>query len=210
MQEFDWAVGEVLAALDRNKLADRTIVVVTSDNGGQQGKGSEFGHKDNGDLRGFKGTAWEGGHRVPYIVRWPGKVAPATVSDVTIGLVDTLATLCAALDLSLPAGAGPDSYNILPAWLGQKSDKPLRNELICTGRSVYCVRQGPWALLINGDSGARVKGGFTETELYNLGDDPAQKNDLIKTMPDKAKELSALLEKCRAQGHTRPDWQPAK
>ena len=91
-----------------------------------------------------------------------------------------------------------------------ESDKPLRNELICTGRSVYCVRQGPWALLINGNSGARVKGGFTEAELYNLSDDPAQKNDLIKTMPDKAKELEALLEKCQKQGHTRPDWESQK
>src|SRR5213075_580153 len=93
VQEFDWAVGEVLAALDRNELTERTIVVVTSDNGAQDGRGAEFGHKCNGDLRGFKGTAWEGGHRVPYIVRWPGKVAPGTVSDQTIGLVDTLATL---------------------------------------------------------------------------------------------------------------------
>ena len=206
VQEFDWAVGQVLDALDRNKLADNTIVIVSSDNGGQEGKGSEFGHKDNGDLRGFKGTAWEGGHREPYIVRWPGKVAPGTVSDETICLVDTLATLSVALDLPLPPNAAPDSYNILPSWLGQETEKPLRNELICTGRSVYCVRQGPWALLINGKSGARVKGGFTDTELYNLHDDLAQKNDLIKTMPDKAKELEALLNKCETQGHTRPDW----
>src|SRR4051812_12756185 len=108
VQEFDWAVGEVLAALDRLKLADKTIVVVTSDNGGQEGRGSTFGHKVNGDLRGWKGTAWEGGHRVPFLLRWPGKVAPGTTSDETICHVDFMATICAALDLALPDDAGPD------------------------------------------------------------------------------------------------------
>ncbi len=88
IQEFDWAVGEVLAALDRLKLAERTIVVVTSDNGAQDGRAKNFGHKCNGDLRGHKGTAWEGGHRVPFLVRWPGKVPAGTTSDETICHVD--------------------------------------------------------------------------------------------------------------------------
>src|SRR6185436_17381851 len=106
VQEFDWAVGELLAALDRLKITERTIVVVTSDNGAQEGRASDFGHKCNGDLHGAKGTAWEGGHRVPFIVRWPGKVPAGTTSDETICHVDFMATLCAALDLALPANAG--------------------------------------------------------------------------------------------------------
>ena len=81
VQEFDWAVGEVLAALDRLLLADNTIVVVTSDNGAQAGRANRFLHRCNGELRGVKGTAWEGGHRVPFIIRWPGKVPAGTVSN---------------------------------------------------------------------------------------------------------------------------------
>jgi arylsulfatase A len=210
VQEFDWAVGEVLAALDRNKLADNTIVLVLSDNGAQDERGAEYGHKANGDLRGMKGTAWEGGHRLQYLLRWPGKVPAGTTCDETISQVDSMATLCAALEIPLPAGAGPDSYNVLPAWLGQKTEKPIRDNLVAVGRSVFCVRQGPWVLLTNLDSKTRTKGGFTEPEMYNLASDPRQQDNLIKTMPDKAKELNALLEKIRTQGYTRPGWETAK
>src|SRR6185436_5678017 len=104
-------------------------------NGGQEGRASDFGHRCNGDWRGHKGTAWEGGHRTAFLVRWPGKVPAATVCDATICHVDFMATICAALDLPLPADAGPDSFNVLPAWLGTVTAEPLREATVCVGNN---------------------------------------------------------------------------
>jgi arylsulfatase A len=207
LQEFDWAVGEVLTALDQLKLADKTIVVVTSDNGGHEGRGTKFDHKCNGDWRGGKGTAWEGGHRVPFIVRWPGKVPAGTSSDETICHVDFMATICAALNISLPAHAGPDSCNVLPAWLGQQTDKPLREATVCVGRNslVFSIRQGPWKLLVKDKKGAheKEKDRLGDVELYNLAADPREQRDLAPSEQNKVKELMALLAKYREQGYSR-------
>jgi arylsulfatase A len=222
VQEFDWAVGEVLAALDRLKLADNTIVVVTSDNGAQEGRGAAFGHKCNGDFRGRKGTAWEGGHRVPFIIRWPGKVPAASVSDETVCHVDFMATICAALDIALPAHAGPDSWNVLPAWLGEKDARPLREATVCVGANslVFSIRQGPWKLLVTADgtyvgdkAGAEPKDDkrtLAKPELFNLAADLSEQRNLAEEQPQKFKELAALLAKYRAQGHSRPGWQGAR
>lgn len=212
VREFDGAVAEVLAALDRFKLADQTIVVVTSDNGGIASRGVAFGHQSVGALRGQKGTAWEGGHRVPFLVRWPGKVPAGSVSDETVCHVDFMATICAALGVALPAHAGPDSWNVLPAWLGEKTAKSLREATVCVSQEarVFSIRQGPWKLLMNADDKSRAPGGLPGPELFNLSDDLAEKNNLAQAQPDKVKELTALLTRYRSQGHSRPDWQPAR
>lgn len=222
VQEFDGAVGEVLAALDRLKLTERTIVVVTSDNGAQPGRGSAAGHKCNGDLRGNKGTAWEGGHRVPFIVRWPGKVPAGTQCDETICHVDFMATICSALDIALPADAGPDSWNVLPAWLGEATERPLREATVCVGTNslVFSIRQGPWKLLVTADgkylgedapaTGKDAKRTLAEPELFNLADDPFEQYNLASSRPEKFKELSALLAKYRTQGFSRPGWKASK
>ena len=211
VQEFDWAVGEVLATLDRLQLAERTIVVVTSDNGGQQGRGSAVGHKVNGDLRAHKGTAWEGGHRVAFLVRWPGQVPAGTVCDETICHVDMMATLCAALDIALPAAAGPDSWNVLPAWLGQPISQPLREATVCVSQdlAVMSIRQGPWKLLLGGERGSRSQYAIAGPELYDLATDRAEQNNLFSRQPEKAKELTALLSRYREQKHSRPGWKAA-
>jgi len=210
VQEFDWAVGEVLAELDRLKLADKTIVVITSDNGAQVGRGADAGHQSNGDLRGHKGTAWEGGHRVPFIVRWPGKVPVGTVSNETICHVDFMATICAALGMELSAHTGPDSWNVLPAWLGQQTEKPLREATVCVSRdaTVFSIRQGPWKLLLNAEENSRSKDALPSPELYNLAADLAEKHNHAASQPDKLKELTALLARYRAQGYSRPGWRP--
>ena len=217
VQEFDWAVGEVLAALERLKLSDNTIVIVTSDNGGQPGRGSTFGHKVNGNLRGWKGTAWEGGHRVPFLLRWPGKVPAGTTSDETICHVDFMATICAALGIALPANAGPDSWNVLPAWLGEPAALRLREATVCVGANswVYSIRLGPWKLLVTDDGkygeprpGTKdIKRILPAPELYNLAADPAEERNLATTNADKLHELTALLARYRAQSSTRPGWQ---
>ncbi len=222
VQEFDGAVGQVLAALDRLGLTQRTIVVVTSDNGGQQGRGSAAGHKCNGDLRGAKGTAWEGGHRVPFLVRWPGKVPAGTECSETICHVDFMGTICAALDVPLPNGAGPDSWNVLPAWLDQTSGQPLREATICVGTNslVYSIRKGPWKLLVSADgayrdkaavpTGKEAKRTLEAPELFNLANDPAEQHNLAAAEPERLKELSTLLTKYRSQGFSRPGWTSAR
>jgi arylsulfatase A-like enzyme len=221
IQEFDWAVGEVLAALDRLELSDNTIVVVTSDNGAQDGRAAKFGHKCNGDWRGFKGTAREGGHRVPFIARWPGKVPAGTVNGETICHVDVMATLCAALDIELPSNAGADSWNVLPAWLGQPVAQPLREATICVGKNskVMSIRHGSWKLLVNAD------GQYSDTpsadakdtreplagpQLFDLATDPYEQRNLAAANAEKLQELVALLSKIRVQGYSRPGWQAAR
>jgi arylsulfatase A-like enzyme len=201
----------------------KTPVIVTSDNGGYLDHGdsvqrdgdvkSNNGHAFNGPLRGTKGTPWEGGTRVPLIVRWPGKIKPGT-SDELICLVDTLATCAALTGKPLPADAGPDSFNFLPVLLGEKCAKPVRDHLIEHSNrpgvredrfsSRMGVRQGQWKLV----TPARpVKGVKTNAspELYNLADDIAETHDLAQKYPEKVKELTALLQQVRKQGRSRPE-----
>lgn len=199
VQEFDGAVGRVLAALDQLKLADNTLVIVTSDNGGIVAQGVKHGHRVNGALRGQKTMAYEGGHRVPFLVRWPGKAPAETVCDETICHVDLLATLCAAAGVALPEKAGPDSYNLLPAFRGEEHRKPLREATVCVsqGASVFSVRQGSWKLIL-------PQGVKAEKELYHLGDDPAESRDRAAEQPAVVERLTKLLEKYRTEGRSRP------
>jgi arylsulfatase A-like enzyme len=215
IQEFDWCVGEVLKTLEKLKLADNTLVFVTSDNGGILDYGdlverdgdvkSNNGHAFNGPLRGTKGTPYEGGTRVPLIACWPGKIKPGT-SDELVCLVDTLATCAALLGRPLPAEAGPDSFNFLPVLLGEKAAKPVRDHLIEHSNRMG-VRQGLWKLVTPAARRRLAKGGETNPmpELYNLADDIGEKKNLAKQDPEKVKELMALLERVRRQGRSRPE-----
>jgi arylsulfatase A-like enzyme len=218
VQEFDDSVGKVLAALDRLKLAENTIVVVTSDNGAQPGRGSKEGHRANGDLRGAKGTAWEAGHRVAFLLRWPGKVPAGTTCDETVSHVDLMATLAAALELPLPADAGPDSWNVLPAWLGESHERPIREATVAVGSNsqIVSIRRGPWKLIASADGKYRGKGvapvgkeakrTLAEPELFDLAADPREERNLAETNLEKLKELTELLAKYRKQGFSRPGW----
>ena len=199
VQEFDWAVGQVLHALDRHKLTDRTLVIVTSDNGGVLSHAARFGHKTNGPLRAQKGTIYEGGHRVAFLARWPGHVPAGTTSDETICHVDMMATVCAAAEVPLPQEAGPDSHNVLPAFLGQQSDKPLREATVCVSQHAadFSIRQGPWKLIVKG-------GAATGNELYHLGDDLAESKDVAAAHGEVVERLLKLLEKYKTGGRSRP------
>ena len=138
IQEFDGSVGAVLAALDRMQLADRTLVIVTSDNGGVMDDGyadgaveDAHGHLCNGALHGYKGSLWEGGNREPFIARWPGRIKPGTTSDALICQVDMLATFAALSGQPLPAAAGPDSFNVLPATWASREPNPCATISSC-------------------------------------------------------------------------------
>ncbi len=167
IDELDWIVGKVLATLDEMGAADNTLVIFTSDNGGMLNQGGQdawkAGHHQNGDLLGFKFDAWEGGHRVPFIVRWPGKVPAGTVSDELICNVDMLATLSAVTGRVLKKDEGPDSFNVLPAFTGSP-ETPIRDHLVLCPRSKrhIALRKGKW-MYISG----KGNGGFTG---HRIGD----------------------------------------
>lgn len=206
--ELDWCVGEVLKALEVNGLANNTLVIFTSDNGGVMDDGYQdgtrtdaSGHKCNGDLRGFKGGLYEGGHRVPFLARWPGHVPAGKVSNELICHVDFLATAAALTAQPLPRDAGPDSFDVLPALLAEKPAKPCRDHLVLQSNGVarQCVRQGDWKLIPPGPNMKNAK-----AELFNLAADPGEQANVADANPERVRAMGALLQKVKDDGRSRP------
>lgn len=151
--ELDWIVGEVLKALEEENIADKTLVILTSDNGGMLNMGGQdaykMGHGQNADLLGFKFDAWEGGHRVPFIVRWPGRVEENSISSQLIGSnVDMAATFAALFNRELKYGEAVDSYNMLPIFLGE-TEEEIRGEMLIAPNDLenIALRQGDWIFI---------------------------------------------------------------
>jgi arylsulfatase A-like enzyme len=161
VHELDWMVGEIMRTLEEQGVAENTLVVFTSDNGGMFNIGGQdawdAGHRLNGELLGFKFGAWEGGHRVPFIARWPGKIEAGSTSSQLISNVDMIATFAALAGVALKEGQGRDSVNILPALTGEPAE-PLRDHLVLAASkpSHLVLRQGKWVYI-----SARGSGGFT-------------------------------------------------
>jgi arylsulfatase A len=198
--KLDWCVGEVMAAIDKHKVADNTLIIFTSDNGGV---GDRSGHKCNGVLRGFKGAAYEGGTRVPFIVRWPGQVPAGKTSGSVVSSVDLLATCEAITRIPLPKDAGPDSFDILPALQAVKPSKPCRDTLIMQPLvNNLAIRKANWKLI---PAFTPVKGESQPAELYDLEADLSEANNLAEKHPDKVRELTALLDEQRKAGRSRPE-----
>ena len=206
IQQLDWCVGEIIAELDKNKLTENTLIIFTSDNGGVMDDGyidgtatDTSGHKCNGALRGFKGGLYEGGHRVPFIARWPGHVPAGKVSGKLICHVDLLATAATLVGKPLAKDAGPDSFDILPALLAEKPAKPCRESLIHqAGGGALALRKGNWKLI---SAGPKKKAG---PELFDLAADPGEQRNLAAEKPDIVKGLSTLLQQARDNPATRP------
>jgi arylsulfatase A-like enzyme len=232
--EFDWTVGQVLDAIDRLDLAEKTLVIVTSDNGGVldnngpdkvHGVGDPDGtngHRCNGELRGFKGSIFEGGTRLPFIARWPGKIKPG-VSDALICQVDMLASFAALTGQTLAEADGPDSFNVLPDLLGEKTAQPCREYLIeqSNGGSALGFRKGTWKYVPGhpGNKAERRKKAEPEKpseavadrdlpppagELYNLAEDLSETKNVAGAHPKLVAELAAKLEELKTKGRSRP------
>ncbi|MFW6189645.1 MAG: sulfatase family protein [Planctomycetota bacterium] len=210
---FDWVVGRVTDTLDRLGVADDTLLVVTSDNGAREGDvdGSHYGHKSCGDWRGFKGDAWDGGHREPFIARWPGRIPAGAACDRTVCLGDFVATCADLLGAELPEGAAPDSVSILALLLG-RSDGPVREAVVHHSLSGhFCLRRGKWKAIFGLGSG-----GFSEPrgarpgpddppgQLYDMESDPAETTNVWLEHPDVVEELTAILERYRESGRSVP------
>ena len=220
--QTDHICGGVLKALEENGFADNTIVIFTADNGAEAyclKRIQKYDHESSGQFRGMKRDIYEGGHRVPFIVRWPGKVKAGSVNDGIISQVDIMATLAAIVGAEVPKDTAHDSFNQLPTLLGETPS--ARTEIVHnTYKDAYVVRQGDWLLVdrkgVRGQhAGAHrkvpkwydEKYGYTMSEtpgeLFNMAKDPSQKNNLYEQMPDKVEELKALLKKIRAKGQVR-------
>ncbi|HEY2159549.1 MAG TPA: arylsulfatase [Isosphaeraceae bacterium] len=219
VMEVDASIGRVLDALRDRRLADNTLVIVTSDNGPERmayPRIREYHHYSMGELRGIKRDAREGGHRVPFLARWPGKIPPGSASGEVICHVDLMATVAAILGVPVPAGAGEDSVDILPALMGRPLDRPLREATVHhTGAGKFAIRQGSMVLIDapTGDENdepdwfGQERGYATHAlpgELYDLARDPAQGVNLYAKRPDDVKRLKALLEKYKAEGRSVP------
>jgi len=216
MAQTDAHAGRILRALAENGFAENTIVIFTADNGSERyayERIHNHGHRSSGPLRGLKRDLYEGGHRLPFIVRWPGVVKPGTVSDALLSQVDLMATLAAAVGAPLPANTAHDSHNLLATWK-DNAPSPRRTLIHNTMANAYAVRHDQW-VLIAAKTGAHspVPAWFNQEngyvahdqpgELYNLAEDLAQKRNLYAENPAKVAELTQLLARVRQKGQVR-------
>jgi arylsulfatase A-like enzyme len=211
--QFDASVGRILDTLDRLKLADNTLVIVSSDNGPVVDDGykdeavEKLGdHRPAGRWRGGKYSIYEGGTRVPMVVRWPGRVKPGT-SDALVCQVDLLASLAALAGQALGPEDAPDSLNTLPAFLGETK---AGRELLVEQADVLALRRGPWKYIEPG-RGPKMNP-YTNTELgndivariYHLGDDPGETRDLSAGKSGGTADMAEALKRLRSAGRSRP------
>ncbi len=206
--ELDWTVGQILDELDRQGLTDNTLVIFSSDNGPVLDDGYKDGaiemlgdHKPAGPFRGGKTTVYEGGTRVPLLVRWPGHVQPG-VSDQMVCTIDLPASLGALVGTTtLPDGACPDSFNVLGALLGEPGAVG-RDHLVQqdnSGKFHFGLRVGDWKLVVHHKTAKSQEA----VELYNLADDPGETHDMAAEHPERVQKLNTLLNQIMAGTGTR-------
>jgi arylsulfatase A-like enzyme len=214
--QTDALVGDVLAALDKHGLADNTLVIFTADNGcspaADTDKLEKQGHFASAQFRGYKSDIWDGGHRVPFFVRWPGKVKAGSRSAQLICHTDFMATCAELLGAKLPDNAAEDSVSLLPALFG-KETAPLREAVVHHSiHGMFSIRQGPWKLELCAGSGGWGKPGEAdakrrgspEVQLYDLSTDIAEVKNVQAEYPELVKRLTGLLEGYVANGRSTP------
>jgi len=220
----DESVGKILAVLDKYDLAEDTLVIFTSDNGpiSPHRYKQTKPHRPAGPYRGYKTDAWDGGFRVPAIARWPKKIPAGRTYDGLFCLTDVFATVAALVGEDLPRWAGEDSFDQLPALLGESPAKAVRNSMITQSYiGVLSVRKDNWKLILDtkGSGGHEgVTPGFEPLimgppweimksrtgQLYDVASDPYETNDLFDQRPEVVAELKRLLQKQIGNGRSRP------
>jgi arylsulfatase A-like enzyme len=216
VMETDWAVGQVLKAIDDAGARQDTLVILASDNGCAPYVGVDkleaMGHFASAQFRGYKSDIWEGGHRVPFVVRWPEKVKAASHSDQVVGLFDFMATCADLLHAKLPDNAGEDSVSLLPALFGT-AQQPLHEAIVNhSNNGRFAIRQGNWKLELCPGSGGwgtprdpvAAKEGLPSIQLYNMHDDVGEKINLEDKDSQVVTNLLNLLQKYVADGRSTP------
>lgn len=221
IQETDWVVSEIMNAVKGAGIADNTIIIFTSDNGspGQDGTNMsgemnsvlKYDHFPNAPFKGMKTDLWEGGHHVPFIVSWPGKIQPNSISSETICHSDLLATCAEILNTPIPLNEAEDSYSLLPILIDNKKSYDRPYTIHHSGTGIFAIRQGDWKLIMTGNSGGGlitskaelINGVPVPIQLYNMNLDVQEKNNLYLTYPEKVAELKNLLLKAKNSNGTR-------
>ncbi len=220
--ELDYVVGELMKTLEELGVADNTLVMFSSDNGPEVptviAMRRDHQHDGARPWRGMKRDQWEGGHRVPMIARWPGKVAAGSSTGQTVCLTDVMATCAAVVDARLPDNAAEDSYDFLPVLIGEQGDEPVRRYTLHQTISLaLAIRRGPWKYLDHQGSGGNkyTRSGLTQYalpdtapeapgQLYNLDTDPGERDNLYFKHPEIVEELKSQLERYIDSGHSAP------
>ena len=209
VMETDWALGQVMDALDKAGMAGNTLLIFTSDNGCSPaagvGKLEKQGHFPSANMRGYKADIWDGGHRIPFIARWPGVTKPGTTCGQTICLTDLLATCAGILDVRLPDDAGEDSVSILPLLRGQ--DRPLREAVVHHSiNGMFALRQGHSKLIFGSGSGGWSKPGADKSpvQLYDMTLDAGELQNRQAADPAAVARLTEMMEKQIADGRSTP------
>jgi arylsulfatase A-like enzyme len=192
----DWSLGEINKSLEKYDLKENTLLIFTSDNGPRRGGN---GHKSAWKFKGYKANIWEGGHRVPFIARWPGEIKEGTMSNETISLTDMLASFASLSGQTLGTNAGEDSYNILPVLLGEENDNNEQVRIFHSVSGVFALRKGKWKLIEgtkgNGSGNINLNQDSLNFvgQLYNLENDPYETTDLFEQRPEIVNELKKHL-----------------
>jgi len=223
VNEVDWTVGEIIAALKRSGQLENTIVVFTSDNGSPQRDGQnmggatgsvkKYGHDPSKPLKGMKSDIWEGGHRVPFIVSWPSQIKKNLTSDQLIGLNDLMATFSKITAQGTEEVAYEDSIDFSSVLLTNKK-KPVREDLVHHSiKGMFSIRKGPWKFIDGSGSGGWSGNPDTKQDiklpkgqLYNLNTDLGEKNNLYDAHPEIVEELYEQLKKYQVQGYSNPNF----
>lgn len=216
--QTDDACGRILKAIDDIGETDNTIVIFSADNGPEiytYEREEKFDHWSSKPFRGIKRDIYEGGHHVPFIIKWPGLTKAGSVSDELISQIDIMATLAGMLDYDLPQDAAHDSYNFLPYLNGESEKGPRISHVHNTKANHYAIRDGDW-ILIDAKTGYLrqaprewekkhgIKADDQSVELYQFKDDITQRHNLAAKHPERVKKMQALLKKIREQGHSAP------
>ncbi|PZX51012.1 arylsulfatase A [Algoriphagus chordae] len=215
MQETDYRVGQILDALDANGIAENTLVIFSSDNGAETNytyHQKVYDHYSNLNFKGGKRDIYEGGHRVPFLMRWPAKIKAGSKVDVAVCQTDYLATIAAIVGATVPENAGEDSYNLLPLMMGETADLELRGAVIhhsVTGH--FAIREGKWKLNMLRGSGGSLQPVFAKTEpgepiyeLYNMEADPGETRNLFDQYPELVKQLTSKITEIISNGRSTP------
>lgn len=220
IQDLDMSVGRIIETLEYMNLMDNTLIIFTSDNGGDipginrpqapERLAQSYGLKINGDLRGDKHTIWQGGCNVPFIASWPGIVEEGSVSNAMVNLLDLFATVCDITDGKLPASkdVAPDSYSFLPYLLGKENAHPRTSMVTADANGMHALRDGNWKYIDDtppeGMTGKRLEQLTNfEAQLYNLDADPGETTNLLQTHPEVAGKLREKLNEMREADSTR-------